>query len=133
MKRFIRNALILLLPFLFMVLINETIRPKIKEKPSVAHGITPINSAEYLPNKCTWICHNETTYCKTHHVKYLKSFYSITDVFYFGFIGLLASTGNYDAANIIFLVFLIPFTILYFIIRSLNIHDEIRKNLKQNP
>lgn len=131
MKRFIRNALILLLPFLFMVLINETIRPKIKEKPSVAHGITPINSAEYLPNKCTWICHNETTYCKTHHVKYLKPFYTITDVFYFGVIGLLASTGNYGAANIIFLVFLFPLTILYFIIKSIDIQKEIQKLSKK--
>lgn len=131
MKRFIRNALILLLPLLFMVLINEAVRPNIKEQPYTDHGITAVNSATYLPKKCTWICHNNTTYCKTHHVKYLKPFYSITDLFYFGVIGILASTGNYGAANIIFLVFLFPLTILYFIIKSLNIQDEIRRLSKQ--
>jgi hypothetical protein len=131
MKRLLRNALILLTPFLIMALINEAVRPKIKEKPYKAYGITAINSAEYLPNKCTWICHNNTTYCKAHHVKYLKPFYSITDVFYFGAIGILASTGNYGAANIIFLVFLFPLTILYFIIKSIDIQEEIQKLSKQ--
>ena len=127
MKRFKRNILILLSPFLFMALINEAVRLNIKEQPYTAHGINAVNSAEYLPNKCTWICHNNTIYCKTHHVKYLKPFYAITDFFYFGVIGILASTDNYGAANIIFLVFLFPLTILYLIIKSLNIQDEIRK------
>ena len=131
MKRFLRNALILLLPFLLMALINEAARAKIKEKPYTAHGITAVNSAEYLPKKCTWICHNNTTYCKTHHIKYLKPFYAITDLFYFGVIGILASTGNYDAANIIFLVFLFPLTILYFIIKSIDIQKEIQKLSKK--
>jgi hypothetical protein len=131
MKRHLRNALILLAPFLIMALINEAVRPEIKEKPYTVHGITAINSAEYLPNKCTWICQNNTSYCKEHHVKYLKPFYSITDVFYFGVIGLLKSTGNYVAANIIFLVFLFPLTILYFIIKSIGIQEEIQKLRKQ--
>ncbi len=131
MRKFSRNISILFLPFVLMVLINEAVRPKIKEKPYAAHGITAINSAEYLPEKCTWACHNKTGYCKTHHVKYLKPFYSITDVFYFGVIAILASTGNYGAANIIFLVFLFPITILYLIIKSLNIQDAIRKLSKQ--
>ena len=131
MKRFLRNALILLLPFLLMALINEAVRVKIKEKPYTAHGITAVNSAEYLPKKCTWICHNNTTYCKAHHVKYLKPFYAITDLFYFGVIGILASTGNYDAANIIFLVFLFPLTIMYFIIKSIDIQIEIQKLSKK--
>lgn len=132
MKRFIRNALIIAAPFLLMTLINEMVRPHIKEKAYQVHGITAINSVKYLPKKCTWICHNQTAYCKTHHVKYLKPFYGITDMFYFGAIGLLASTGNYGAANIIFLVFLFPLTILYFIIKSIDIQKEIRKLSKQN-
>lgn len=130
MKKFIRNLSILFFPFVLMALINETIRPKIKEKPYKVNGITAINSANYLPRKCTWVCHNKTIYCKTHHVKYLKPFYAKTDVFYFGVITALASTGNYAAANIIFLVFLFPIAILYFIIKSFNIEDEIRKHLK---
>jgi hypothetical protein len=131
MKRLLRNALILLTPFLIMALINEVVRLKIKEKPYKAHGITAINSAEYFPNKCTWICHNNTTYCKAHHVKYLKPFYSITDVFYFGALGILASKGNFGAANIIFLVFLFPLTILYFIIKSIDIQEKIQKLSKK--
>ena len=131
MKRFLRNALILSLPFLLMALINEAVRAKIKENPYTAHGISAVNSAEYLPKKCTWICHNNTTYCKAHHVKYLKPFYAITDLFYFGVIGILASTGNYGAANIIFLVFLFPLTIMYFIIKSIDIQIEIQKLSKK--
>ena len=131
MKKILRNALILLSPFLIMALINESVRPKIKGKPHTANGITAVNSAEYLPKKCTWICHNNTKYCKAHHVKYLKPFYPITDVFYFGVIGILASTGDYGAANIIFLVFLFPLTILYFIIKSIDIQKEIKKLSKK--
>ena len=46
---------------------------------------------------------------------------------YFGTISLLAKTGNYGLANIIFLVILLPLLIWFFIIKSLNIQDEIRK------
>jgi hypothetical protein len=113
-----------------MALINESIRPKIKEKKYTINGVTTINSSNYLPRKCTWVCYNNTIYCKTHHVKYLKPFYAKTDIFYFGVISALASTGNYAAANIIFLVFLFPITILYFIIKSLDIEEEIRNHLK---
>jgi hypothetical protein len=127
MKRLIRNVLILIAPFLIMVLINEAIRPKIKEKPYKVQGITAINSADNIPNKCTWICHNNTSYCKTYHVKKLKPYYAISDVLYFGVIGILVSTGNYGAANIIFLVFLFPITILYFIIKLIDIQEEIQE------
>jgi len=130
MKKIIRNISFLFFPFVLMALINETIRPKIKGKPYTVNGITTINSANYLTRKCTWVCHNKTIYCKTHHVKYLKPFYAKTDFFYFGVIKALASTGNYGAANIIFLVFLFPITILYFIIKSLSIEEEIRNHLK---
>jgi hypothetical protein len=130
-KKTIRNAIILLFPFLVMVLINEAVRPKIKEQPYTAHGITTMNSAKYLPKKCSWACYNNTSYCKTHHVKYLQSYYTITDVFYFGLIDLLQSTGNYGAANLIFLVFLFPLTILYFFIKSLDIQEKIQKLKKQ--
>ncbi len=127
MKKFVRNISILLLPFLLMVLVNEVTRITSKEKRYTIQGIRAINSAEALPEKCTWACHNKNGYCKTHHVKYLKPFYAQTDVFYFGVIAALASTGNYAIANIIFLVLLFPIAIWYFIIQSLNIQDKIRK------
>ena len=131
MNRLLRNALIILSPFFLMVLINEAVRPNIKEKPHTLRGVTAINSADKLPKKCTWICYKETTYCKTHHVKYLKPYYTFTDPFYLGLIGLLKSTGNYSAANIIFLVFLFPLTILYFFIKSLDLQEKIQKLKKQ--
>ncbi|OWY20123.1 hypothetical protein C7N43_29865 [Sphingobacteriales bacterium UPWRP_1] len=127
MKTLARNVLILIFPFLVMILINEIVRPTIKEKPYEAFGVTTINSAQYLPEKCTWACHNSTEYCKQHHVKYLKPYYQKTDVLYFGLIGALKATGNYGAANILFLVLLFPLTILYFFIKSLNIQDEITR------
>ncbi len=110
-----------------MALINEVIRIKIQDKPYSAHGIEAINSTEYFLEKCSWACHNNTAYCKTNHVKYLKPFYAVTDVFYSGVIAVLASTGNYVVANIIFLVFLFPITILYLFIKSLNIQKKIGK------
>ena len=131
MNKLTRNALILLSPFLLMVLINEAIRSSIKEQSFTHNGITAINSAACLPDKCTWKCHNETDYCKIHHVKCLKPVLSKTDVFYHGVINRLRDTGNYDMANIVFLVLLFPLAMYFFIIKSLNIQDEIRK-LKQD-
>ena len=127
MKIFTRNILILIFPFVLMFIINEALRIKIRENPYSLNGIAAINSAEYLQEKCTWACHNNTEYCKIHHVKYLKPYYLKTDFFYFGIISVLKSTGNYGVANIIFLVFLFPITILYFIIKSINLQNEIRK------
>ncbi|MDT8415922.1 MAG: hypothetical protein RQ735_11170, partial [Flavobacteriaceae bacterium] len=72
MKKYIRNLSILILPFLLMIMVNEVIRPTIKEKPFSSHGITAMNSAVKVTEKCSWICHNNTTYCKKNHVKYLK-------------------------------------------------------------
>lgn len=114
-----------------MIIVNEIVRPTVKEKPYSKHGITAINSVDKITNKCTWICHNNTTFCKVHHVKYLKNYYAHTDPIYFGTIGLLAKTGNYGLANIVFLVILFPILIWLFIIKSLNIQDNI-KIIKRN-
>lgn len=131
MRKYIRNLAILISPFLFMIIVNEVVRPTIKEKPYSKYGITTINSVDKNTEKCTWICHNNTTYCKKHHVKYLKNFYAYTDPIYFGIISLLAKTGNYGLANIIFLVILLPLLIWLFIIKSLNIQDKINKLKKK--
>ncbi|MCO6497518.1 MAG: hypothetical protein J5I50_07635 [Chitinophagaceae bacterium] len=133
MKRFLRNISILVLPFIIMIVVNEVMRPRIKEQPYSAHGITAINSAKYIPEKCSWVCHNDTQYCKEHHVKFLKPYFGTTDFLYFGAIGALAMTGNYGAANIIVFVILFPLVIWFFIIKSLNFRDEIRKLKKQQP
>jgi len=131
MRKYIRNLAILISPFLLMIIVNEVVRPTIKEKPYSKYGITAINSADKITEKCSWICHNNTTYCKENHVKYLKNYYPYTDTIYFGIISLLAKTGNYGLANIIFLVILLPLLIWLFIIKSLNIQDKMNK-LKKN-
>lgn len=64
MKRYQRNLLILTLPFLLMIAVNEFARPGIKEKPYRAYGVVAMNSSLQTPEKCTWSCHNNTAYCK---------------------------------------------------------------------
>lgn len=131
MRKYTRNLAILISPFLLMIIVNEVVRPTIKEKPYSKFGITTINSADTNTEKCTWVCHNNTTYCKENHVKYLKKYYAYTDNIYFGVISLLAKTGNYGLSNIIFLVILLPLLIWFFIIKSLNIQDEINRLKKK--
>ncbi len=108
-----------------MIIINEIVRPTIKGKPYTKYEITAMNSDDQVLDQCTWNCHNNTRFCKENHVKYLKPYYKFTDTIYFGMIGLLQKTGNYGLANIIFLVILAPFFIWFFIVKSLNIQDEI--------
>ena len=130
MKNHLRNIIILIVPFLIMILINEVVRVTIKEIPYSAHGVTAINSVDKIENKCTWVCHNQTNYCKLHHVKFDKKWFIITDNIYFGVIKLLQSTGNYGLANIILFVVLFPLIIWFLIIRSIDIQIEIN-NLKK--
>ena len=132
MKKHIGNITLLILPFIFMIIINEVVRPGIKEKPYSKSGITAINSSGRIADKCTWICHNQTNYCKEHHVTFNKRFFIISDPMYFGVIGLLRSTGNYGLANIIILVVLIPLLMWFLLIKSLGMQIEINK-LKKDP
>lgn len=125
--RFTRNLFLLLCPYLVMILINEAVRPSIKEPPYQSHGITTINSNLRLQDKCTWVAHNNTNYCKEHHVKFLKPYYIITDPIYFGVISLLRSTGNYGAANIVLLVILFPLIMWYSLVKIIDYWIEIRR------
>ena len=131
MRKYIRSLVLLISPFLFMIVVNETLRPLIKENPYSYKSITAINSTDKIQDKCTWNCHNNTYYCMKHHVKFLKPYFSFTNKVYFGTINLLKNTGNYGAANIIFLVVLFPLVIWLFIIKSLNIQDKIEHFKKQ--
>jgi len=114
-----------------MVIVNEAYRPTIKETPYTAHGITAINSDIRSPHKCSWVAHSDTSYCKQHHVKFLKAHFHITDKIYFGAIAALRSTGNYGAANIIFLVILFPLIIWYSLVNIIDYSIAIRNLKKQ--
>ena len=127
MKPKARAAIIVLLPFVLMILINESIRSSIKERPFKYNGFKTMNSDDRIKNKCTWNCHNRTSYCKSHHLKFLKQYISFTDEMYKGEIYLLRSTGKYELANIAILVIFIPFLILYFFIKGLDMPNEIKK------
>ncbi len=125
MKRTIRNLTLLVLPFLMMIIVNEISRQKNPDEPYSKHNITAINSAKRNTVKCTWICHNDTGFCKQNHVTYLSSYFQYTDPIYFGAINLLKSTGNYGLANIVFLVIIVPLLLWFFLVKSMNMQDEI--------
>ncbi len=110
-----------------MVVINELTRPNIQEEPYQKDGITAMNSAQKMTDKCSWHCHNNTAYCKTNHVKLMSKHFKYTDSIYFGIINTLKSTGNYGLANIIILMLVVPLAIIYFGLRSLQMQKEISK------
>lgn len=132
MKTLVRNMTILVTPILFLVLINETTRPTITESPYVHKGTIAINSSIQSTKKCTWTCHNNTVYCKQHHVKLVQSHFKTTDPIYFGLIGILKSTGNYGLANIIILVVISPLFMFYLLTKSLHIQQRINTLRKKN-
>lgn len=122
------KLLLLLLPFLVMVLVNESMHFfSSEEKPFVYKGFQGLNSGEVNKNKCTWYCHADTTFCKNNHVKYLKPYFEYTDPVYFGIINALHKTGNYGLANIIFFVILIPLMIWYLLVKCIDYQLKIRK------
>ena len=130
MKPLLRNALILISPFLLMILVNESMRPFINSKSYSYKEIHCINSVDYNNDFCSWACLN-TEYCNANHSKILK--HKELDPFYLGIIKALQS-GGYELMNIIFLVMLIPFCIWFFTIKALNIQDKINNFKKeQNP
>ena len=125
MKKIKRNLLLLIAPFLIMILINEMVRPTIKEKTYKIHGVEAMNSKVISQNKCSWNCYHNTTYCKNNHVKTLTKYFKYIDPFYFGIINSLHSTGNYGLANVFFLVLLLPFLMFYFLIKILDMQSQI--------
>jgi hypothetical protein len=128
----LRNILLLIIPFLLIIIINEVSRPNIQGKPYKIFA-TAMNSVAKDMTRCTWMCHNEyeSDYCKNYHVKYLKNYFSYTDDIYNGIINLLKggtnSTYFYQITNVVFLVFLIPLIIWYLLTKSLSMQDQIRK------
>lgn len=135
MKKQILYWSILILPFLGMIMINELIRLKTNEEGYTKQGkwglpiqaITAINSGEPMKDKCTWMCHNNTNYCKDNHVKLAKPYFDKTDLIYFGIIKSLQSTGGYVSANIIILVIILPLIMYILLVKSISLEFKIRK------
>lgn len=127
MKAILRNLLILLFPFALMILVNEYSREKIQPSTYQSRGQDTINSAQRDPSTCTWACHIDTGYCKTHHVKFDDHYFTYTDPLYFGMITVLRGFGNYGLANILLLVLFFPLLIYTLLIKSLQIQDQINR------
>ena len=108
-----RLYLLILLPFLGIILINESIKLVKKEKGHFRQGVAAINSSNRNVEQCSWACHDDTTFCKKNHVKWMGNHFDLIDPIYFGIIQQLKATGNYGLANIIFLVILIPLFIAF--------------------
>lgn len=127
MKPVIRNLLILLFPLVILVVVNEYSRFQLDSKNYLNRGQATLNPVGLDPEKCTWACHNETPYCKTHHVKFDSSYFAFTDPLYFGMITVLKGFGNYSLANILILVLFMPLLIYTLLIKSLHIQDRIHQ------
>ena len=132
MKIKILYWLILLIPFIGMITINEFVRLNSNNEGYNIQGVNTINTNEKLKEKCSWICHNNTNYCKKNHVKLTKIYLNKIDPIYFGIINSLKSTGDYGLANIIFLVILLPLTIYVLLVKSISIQFKISKLKKKN-
>ena len=57
MKKQVLYCLILILPFLGMIIINEYVRANTYEQGFTKYGVTAINSGEGFKHKCSFICH----------------------------------------------------------------------------
>lgn len=127
MGRFLRTTLILLSPILLMIGVNEVSKIAIPIHDHKNYGMATLNPAEKIEEKCSWTCHNDTGFCKSHHVKFNPKFFSFTDPLYFGMIAGLRGFGNYGLANIFLLVLFLPLLIYTLFIKSLNIQDRINQ------
>src|SRR5688572_861830 len=114
--------------FFIIIIVNESVRGNQKERAYVIKGISAINTSKAQLQKCTWQCHNNTGYCKSNHVRFLNQYFSFVDPVYFGMIHLLTSTGNYQLANIIFLVILWPLLMFILLLKNLKLRHAIKRS-----
>jgi hypothetical protein len=128
MKKQVLYCLILILPFLGMIIINEYFRANTYEKGFTKDGVTAINSGEGFKHKCSFICHEATkNYCQVHHVKLEKPYVEKIDPIYYGIINSLHETDTYRLANLIILVIILPLIMYVLLVKSISLEFKIRK------
>ena len=127
MNKRVLYLFILIVPFLGMIVINELVRHNTNEIGYSKQEVSAINSEKKFANKCTWICHNNSNFCKENHVKYVKPYFDKIDTIYFGVIDSLKFTGDYRLANILILVALFPLIIYALLIGSIELQIQIHK------
>ncbi len=126
MKRIILS--ILIFPVLCVIFINEITKTTIVKSNYKKYYIETINSNLKNVQQCSWVCHNNTNYCKENHVKLLVKYYKTTDPLYFGIVKPLKYTGNYRLANIILLVIIIPLILYALLLKSIQIQYKINNH-----
>lgn len=127
MKTFHWIAFVYATLFGIVVAVNESTRPRIAAHSFGFDDQHTLHGREAKKRSCTWECHFNTGWCKDNHVKLDRKWLEFTDIPYFGIIDSLKSMGNYTLANILFLVLLIPTTILWMLVRSMEMEWSIRK------
>ena len=132
MKKFALYIMLFIIPFFIMIVVNESVRPTLNGKPYQLKGVTAMNSSKPNLDKCSWYCYIETTnYCKKYHVKFAQPYFKYIDPIYFGMISSLHTGGNYQLSNVVFLVVLVPLLMFYLLVKSIEMHNKIKK-LKKN-
>ena len=111
---------------ILMIIVNEYSRSHQNNKTCEYKGISTIHSAEKSQSHCSWVCHNNTIYCKKYHSKHIDD-KTISYTLYFGIINLLKGTGNYGLANVLILVIIIPFFSMAIFIKGIQL--KFKNNL----
>ncbi len=109
---------------LFVISVNAFV-PKETSNPAIMYGIKAANTSAPMPNYCSWMCHNQTKYCKENHVNFLSNHFKYTDPVYFGIISMLHGTGNYKLANVILFVLILPILAIMMFIKILRFQIKI--------
>jgi hypothetical protein len=109
-----------------MIIINEYSRSHQNKKAYKYKGINAILSGEKSQSQCSWVCHNNTLYCKKYHTHHIVD-QNQTDLLYFGIINLLKGTGNYGLANVLILVIIVPFFSMAIFIKGVQL--KFKNNL----
>ena len=127
MKKQLRNLLLLITPFLIMILINESVRPTIKEKPHRIFGVSTMNSKKPILDKCTWACYYNSIFCKKNHIKTFQPYTKFIDPIHDGIINSMKPTEKYSYAfaNVFILAFLLPFLMFFLLIKIINLQSKI--------
>lgn len=128
MRKILRILGLLFASFLMVIAINEGSRLYLPKSRHTISGIRTLNHGRAMPNLCSWKCHNDTEYCKKHHTKILKSYMRFIDPIYDGIVQSLGRTGNYQWANIIFLVVIWPLMMCTLFVKVWSLYLKIKAN-----
>ncbi len=131
MKKLLIYFIPIFIPCFTIVLVNENSNPREAFKEFSLRGVVTANAADKIPTECSWACHNQTAYCKANHVKFLKPYFKIVDPIYYSIINGLKSFGDYQFANVLFLVLAWPMLLCFLLVKSILIQFKIQK-LKKN-